>query len=200
MKTFSMLTLITLAIVQFAVPYRMILGYERTLSQGELFRFKTRPIDPTDPFQGKYVRLRYHSVTIPCDPVRIHELEQKQPIYALLEQDDAGFARFFDWSSEKPESGAYYKTRYHYTNIKWNNTTKTHTTNGIKIEISFDRFYMDEAKAPRAERLAQDATRNSTCWANVRILEGKAIIEDVFAEGISLRKLAIEKDEKMALP
>ncbi len=49
---------------------------------------------------------------------------------------------------------------------------------------------MDEAKAPRAERLAREATRSTNCWVAVRILDGKAVIEDVFAEGRSLRDLA----------
>jgi hypothetical protein len=64
----------------------------------------------------------------------------------------------------------------------------------IRIDIPFNRFYMDENKAPRPKRLAREATRNTNCWANARILNGKAGIEDVFAEGQSLRDLTTEKE------
>ena len=65
---------------------------------------------------------------------------------------------------------------------------------GVRIDIPFDRFYMDEAKAPRAERIVRNSTRSTNCWVNVRILDGKAVIEDVFAEGQSIRDLAAEKE------
>ena len=66
--------------------------------------------------------------------------------------------------------------------------------NTFRIDIPFDRYYMDEAKAPRAERLVRESTRSTTCWVNIRSLDGKAVIEDVFAEGQSLRDLAAEKE------
>jgi len=49
---------------------------------------------------------------------------------------------------------------------------------------------MDEVKAPRAERLVWEATRGTHCWAEVRVLNGKAAIEEVFVEGQSLQNLA----------
>ena len=44
------------------------------------------------------------------------------------------------------------------------------------------------------EDLARDATRTADCWAEVRILEGKAVLEDVMIEGRSIRELAAEKE------
>ena len=49
---------------------------------------------------------------------------------------------------------------------------------------------MDETKAPLAEIRAREATRNEDCWVAVRILNGRAVIEDVIAEGQSLSDLA----------
>ena len=54
---------------------------------------------------------------------------------------------------------------------------------------------MEESKAPRAEILARDAAREGDCWAEVRIYKGKAVIEDVLVNGVSLAVLAAEKDE-----
>ncbi|MDF7824674.1 GDYXXLXY domain-containing protein [Pontiellaceae bacterium B12227] len=195
MKTVYLSALTLLIITQLAIPYRMIRSHERILSEGALFRFQTRPIDPADPFQGRYVRLRYKSSSIKCKAEEIEGLRRKDPVYALVIENDAGFAELTGWSRKKPTEGTYFKTRYRYVDTTWHKESSTRTTNGIRVDISFDRFYMDEAKAPRAETLAFESTRNSNCWANVRILNGNALIEDVFAEGKSLRELAAKKDE-----
>jgi len=195
MKTIYLFTLLVLIMVQLIIPFRMIRKHERILSEGVLYKFKTRPIDPADPFQGRYVQLRYHSNVIKCDPAEIAGLERKDPVYALIGEDEQGFAELCGWSREKPTGGHYFKTRYRYTDTTWHKESKTRTTNGIRVDISFDRFYMDEAKAPLAERLARNSAQNSNCWANVRIHNGNALIEDVYAEGISLRELATKKDE-----
>lgn len=193
MKNIYLYLMGLLVCIQLAIPFRIIQGHERILRQGTAYRFLTQPIDPADPFQGRYVRLRYQSNHIDCDPQDV-DLNYREPIYAELEVDENGFAYFANWSREPPAEGDYLKTRYHGTNRRWHNDSKTWTTNGIRVDIPFNRFYMDEAKAPRAEVLARDATRSTNCWANVRILNGKALIEDVFAEGKSLRVLAAEKD------
>jgi len=195
MKKFSLITLGVLIVAQLAVPFSMIKSRENILRNGELFRFKTRPIDPADPFQGRYVRLGYENDYIPCSEDQKPDLVYKDPIYVSIETDSNGFARFTDWSRMPPVEGPFLKTRYHGRKQERNQKTKEYIYKGIRLDIPFDRFYMDEAKAPRAEVLAREATRNTDCWAEVRILDGKAVIEDVFAEGQSLRDLAAGEGE-----
>ncbi len=187
MKKLSLIVLCILIAAQLAVPFSMIRNRENILRNGELFRFKTRPIDPADPFQGRYVWLGFDNNSVPCSKEDNEDLAYKMPIYALLETGEDGFAHFTGWSLEKPEDGHYLKTRYR--GRSWNQNNKA-----FRIDLPFDRYYMDEAKAPRAEILVRESTRSTNCWANVRILEGKALIEDVFAEGQSLRDLAAEKE------
>ena len=43
---------ILVALAQLFVPAKMILDREDVLSTGTAFNFKTRPIDPTDPFRA----------------------------------------------------------------------------------------------------------------------------------------------------
>ena len=195
MKKFSLIVLGILIVVQLAVPFSMIKGRENILRNGELFRFKTRPIDPADPFQGRYVRLGYKDDYIPLSEDQEPDLMYKEPIYVSIETDADGFARFTDWSRVPPVKGPFLKTRYLGRKQEWNQKKQKHTYKGMRLDIPFDRFYMDEAKAPRAEELAREATRTSNCWANIRILAGKAVIEDVFAEGQSLRDLAAGEGE-----
>ena len=194
MKNLNLAILGILILAQIAVPFSMIQTRENVLRNGEVFRFKTQPIDPADPFQGRYVRLRFEDDFVPCSKEDKPDLNYREPIYALIETDADGFARFTEWSREPPASGHYLKTRYTGMKQNWNRDTKTRIHKGIRIDLPFDRYYMDEAKAPRAERLAREATRSTNCWASVRILDEKALIEDVFAEGQSLRDLAAEKE------
>jgi uncharacterized membrane-anchored protein len=200
MKTLSLSILIAVICAQLAVPFSMIHKKERVLQFGEPVRLLTRPIDPADPFQGRYVVLAYRHDYIPYSEDEKPDLKRKEPIYAIIENGEDGFARFTDWSRTEPASGLYLKTRYTYAKYRYNQKTRKRTYKGIRIDLPFDRFYMEEAKAPRAEKLARDASRSTNCWAVVRILNGDAVIEDVFAEGQSLRDLAAEKEGEMALP
>jgi uncharacterized membrane-anchored protein len=194
MKKLSLIALGLLIIVHLAVPMYMIRDRENTLRNGERFKFKTRPIDPADPFQGRYVLLGYKDAYIPWPEDKDPDLEYKARIYVNIEIGADGFARFTDWSLTEPDSGNYLASRYLGRDWRWNPETRSNDYKGLRIKIPFDRFYMDEAKAPRAEILARDAARTTNCWAEVRIREGKAVIEDVYAEGQSLRVLAAEKE------
>ena len=193
MKAPPIVLLGLLITAQFAVPLRMIRGREDTLRNGELFRFITRPIDPADPFQGRYVRLGFQNDYIPCTEEMEIDLHRNEVIYALIEVNEDGFAHFTSWSREKPAGGHFLKTRYTGT-WSWDQEAEKNLYKGLRLDIPFDRFYMEEAKAPRAEALARDAMRSGDCWAAVRILDGKAVIEDVFAQGERLRDLAAKKE------
>ncbi len=195
MKKQTLTLLAILICTQLAVPFTMIWSKEKILRDGELFRFKTRPIDPADPFQGRFVRLGFQNDYIPCPKDHKPELRHKEAVYLILETGSDGFAKPVDWSREKPTDGNYLKTRYAGIRSDWNRDTRKRTHQGLRFAYPFNRFYMDETKAPRAEKLAREATRSTNCWANVRILNGNAVIEDVFAEGKSLRELAAKKDE-----
>jgi uncharacterized membrane-anchored protein len=194
MKKWSLIALGLLIAAQIAVPFHMIRDRENTLRNGELFQFRTRPIDPADPFQGRYVWLAYEDDYIPGPKDQKTDLKYREPVYVVLETGPDGFAKLADWSRDRPAEGHYLRTRYTGYRSQWNRETKKSIHKGIRFDFPFDRFYMEESKAPRAEKLARDATRNTNCWANVRILDGKAVIEDVFAEGQSLRILAAEKE------
>lgn len=195
MKKLSYIILGIFIIAQLAVPFSMIRSRENILRNGELFRLKTRPIDPVDPFQGRYVRLGYEDDYIPYSQNEKPEILYKEHIYASIETGSDGFAHFTGWSRDKPTEGSFLKTRYRGRKMVWNREGEEHIYKGVQLDIPFDRFYMDEAKAPRAEILAREATRSTNCWVNVRILNGKAAIEDVFAKGQSLSELVANEGD-----
>ena len=194
MKKLSFISLGILILVQLAIPFAMIQGKEKILREGERFRFKTQPIDPADPFQGRYVRLNFEENFIPSPEERKSELHYKEPLYALIEVDQDGFAHFTGWSKHTPATGAFLQSRRLWEKYSRETDGSQRHYEGFFIKLPFDRFYMDETKAPRAENMVRDATRTTNCWAEVRILEGKAVLEDVMVGGQSIRELAAEKE------
>ena len=60
MKTIHIfLIFLAVVLVQLVVPAKMIFDKEVILKTGTIYKFKTQPIDPSDPFRGKYVTLNY---------------------------------------------------------------------------------------------------------------------------------------------
>ena len=57
-----------------------------------------------------------------------------------------------------------------------------------RLVYPFERFYLEEHKAPRAEKRYRLATRNSlqTTYAIVRIKNGTTVLEDVLIDGHSI--------------
>lgn len=190
MKKTALLILGLLALAQLLVPAAMILKHERILRQGELFRFKTAPLDPADPFQGRYVLLNFDSDSIRIASTNAPAPGRKERVYVVLGTDAEGFCELKEWSRTRPESGAFLKTTSYGIGNERNPVTEKWDVPAIRFDLPFDRFYMDEEKAPRAEALAREETRATNCWAAVRVYKGAALIEDVFIGDISLRTLA----------
>jgi uncharacterized membrane-anchored protein len=179
---------VLVALVHLYVPANMILDKEKTIREGATFRFKTAPVDPSDPFIGKYINLYFDesSFQIP----RTEEFNQGETIYVTLDADEQGFAEIVGISKERPvEREDYVEATVSYAYVD------TMTT--INILYPFDRFYMEESKALNAEKAYNAAALDSTSvtYALVNVRNGDAVIKDVLINGIPIREAArIYKD------
>jgi uncharacterized membrane-anchored protein len=199
MKKTTLLIFCLMLGAQLLIPTSMILKHERILRTGARYQFKTNPIDPADPFQGRYVWLGFRNSRILGVPENASEPRYGEKVYVRLETTPDGFCELTDWSREKPEQGDFLKLKYTYSSKHKDTATKD-----LRFNLPFNRFYMEENKAPHAEQLVRQATRiqldtettdtTTNCWANVRILNGDALIEDVLVNGESIKKLASQND------
>lgn len=57
----KIILLIVLFAIQLAIPGYMIFEQNQILTEGTAYKFKTRPIDPYDPFRGRYVTLAFEA-------------------------------------------------------------------------------------------------------------------------------------------
>lgn len=186
---YSLLTaFILVALAQIYVPIRMILDKEDVLANGTEYKFKTAPVDPVDPFRGKYVTLNYE--------VNIVEIQNEKDwmfgerIYVSLTSDNEGFAQITSVSKEKP------KDNQDYIIAKVDFVTDD-GSNKLTIFYPFNRYYMEESKALKAEQtyIQAQIDTNQITYALVRIKDGDAVLKDVLIDGISIREIVKTNQE-----
>lgn len=84
----KIILLIVLFAIQLAIPGYMIFEQNQILTEGTAYKFKTRPIDPYDPFRGRYVTLAFDANQDVIPVVEGADIESEQWVYALLDIDE----------------------------------------------------------------------------------------------------------------
>ena len=182
MKTRNILIVafIVVSIVQLAVPANMIYKYQHILSYGKQFKFKIAPVDPSDPFRGKFVSLRMEENNIKVDS--LSHWQQNEIIYLKIAANKSdGFVKIIDFSRDKPHPGGdFIQAKVDYE-----------TDNSLIIEYPFEKYYLEESKAPEAERLYFKASRDSTkgSFVTVNVIDGEAVLNDLIIRGKSIKDI-----------
>lgn len=191
MKKLILPAFILMVVAQWIVPAKMIIDSQAVLTEGELYKFKTQPIDPSDPFRGKYVVLRFDIEQVETDTLK--QFNSGQEVYAQLNKDANGFVVISDLYTETPEvlDNSILKTTVGYA---WPVEGKQR----VSLRLPFDRFYLEESKAPVAEEVYWDAQRDTTqiTYALVRVHKGKAIIENVMINDRPILEIVQEMNEQ----
>ena len=176
---------VAVALIQLAIPGKMIWDREKILETGKEFKFETAPVDPTDPFRGKYIDLQYKENSAAVETSA--DWLAGEDIYVILKTNPAGFATIDYISKEKPtEETDFVKAKVDFVP---GNRIKT-----INISYPFDRFYMEESKAYKAEQEYRESQLDTTktTYALVSIKNGDAVLKDVFIDKTSIRELVKE--------
>jgi len=166
-------------VVQLAVPLSMIIKREVTLKEGIEFRFKTAPVDPFDAFRGRYVALRVDVNQVPTQET----LSYQKNVYAALMVDEQGYAKIMSVSSQKPK------------NVPYVMATVGYQSGGlVNVHLPFDRYYMNEKSAPRAESLYREHNFNrqgqpADAYITVRVKDGFSVIDGLYLGGKKIEEL-----------
>ena len=171
------------ALAQLGVPVSMIVGHELVLARGEVFKFRTAPVDPYDAFRGRYVALSVRPTEVEVAPGV--ELREHRAAYVLLDRDKDGFARFAGASEARPKQGPYMKVE-----------VGSHLRTGVYyVIVPFDRYYMEEGEAPAAEQAYREHSRGKThdAYVTVRVLYGMAVLEELYVDGKPIREFLREQ-------
>lgn len=186
---YSLLTaFILVALAQIYVPIRMILDKEDVLANGTEYKFKTAPVDPVDPFRGKYITLNYEGNTVGIQNEKDWMFGER--IYVSLTSDNEGFAQITSVSKEKP------KDNQDYIIAKVDFVTDD-GSNKLTIFYPFNRYYMEESKALKAEQtyIQAQIDTNQITYALIRVKDGDAVLKDVLIDGISIKEIVKTNQE-----
>lgn len=188
MKTKNILIILFLivAIIQVAVPAKMIYKYENILKSGKEYRFKISPVDPNDPFRGKFISLHIDQNSFKIN--RADKWGNGEDIYVTIDSlSQNGFSRISNISKVKPDSKVdFIKAKVDYVN-SWDSTKSWNNTNGsvVYINYPFERYYLDENKAPQAEQFFRESIRDSNKlnYVAVKVIDGDAVLKDLIING-----------------
>ncbi|GLU42962.1 GDYXXLXY domain-containing protein [Allomuricauda sp. NBRC 101325] len=184
--TIALFALVVLA--QLFVPAKMIWDQEDVIRTGTEYKFKTAPVDPNDPFRGKYITLSFDHNTVEVE--KTEDWHQGDEVYAIISNGKDGFAHIDSIAKEKPlKNQDYLKAEIGFS---------TGISNKVSIDYPFDRFYMEESKAEDAEYTYWSSQRDSTkiTYALVSIKNGQAVIKDVMIDGVSIVELVKKEQDE----
>lgn len=178
-KSLVLLIFIFTVIAQLSVPASIIYKKNNTLHSGKMFRFKTKPIDPADPFVGRYVDLSFDQDTISVHNPKDYKADEI--IYLEIIQGIDSFAII------KAISSAPFNHTSNYIQAKIGSIAEQY----VYINYPFTRFYMEESKAPEAEIYANTMARDTLnfCYAEVMVLRGDAVLKDIKINNKTIKAL-----------
>ena len=181
-KKIIFILFILVAFIQLYLPAKVIYDQENLLNTGKEYKFRVAPIDPNDPFRGKYITVYFEENTIEVE--NTDDWKINETVYINLTSDQNGFAKINGFSKVKPNQANYIK-------VKVQHAVTTEKKNLI-LKYPFERFYMEESKAPRAEKMYNELSRDTSqiAFALVNVKNGEGIIKDVLINGIPIRELA----------
>lgn len=178
MKRWVWLLFALVCVAQWLVPASMLHRHETTLRNGEVYRFRTAPVDPYDAFRGRYVALAFEQSVL-TNIVAPTNLSFGAEVHAELERDEDGFARIVALHESTPERPSI-PVRFEFQ-----------SESEVRISLPFDRFYLEETRAPEAEnahRMAMMTNRIDT-FAVVRVYRHFPVLEDLVINGQSVHAL-----------
>ncbi len=186
MKSYKLLLGIVfgmLCLVQIGVVLFQIMNYEKILKEGESFYFKVLPLDPYDPFRGRYVTLRFANAT--QAPIAQGQSKENQSFgYAILEHHEK-FDSVKEITFVKPQMGNFLEVNIHENRQK-------NASSMVYFSLPFDRFYMREDVAPKAEKVLR-LRSGVEVKAKLKVLNGKGVIEELLVGEIPLSEFVLSQ-------
>ncbi|MFZ1704966.1 MAG: GDYXXLXY domain-containing protein [Saprospiraceae bacterium] len=178
-----------ICLVQWWVPFNMINYNENILANGKAYKFLSAPVDPTDPFLGKYIDLNFEEMSAEVDSSVDWKYGQK--VFVILGKDSLGFAKIISISAIEPNE------KLDFVDATINYVSRESVIK-VSVNYPFDRFYMEEFKAPEADRVYAEVSADSleTAYALVMVKEGKAVIKDVMIGETSLKDIVKKRMSK----
>lgn len=182
-KKIIIILFVIVALVQLYVPAKMIFDSENVLKKGVAYKFEAAPVDPNDPFRGKFINLRFKENSIQVADQS--EWKDNEQVYVILGKNNEGYAKIAYITKEIPKNTSDY--------VKASiDIVSDDKSNMVYVEYPFDRYYMEETKAYEAELTYNEAIRDTAIhdtYALVYVKNGEAVLQDVLIDDISIKEI-----------
>ena len=170
-------------------PVRTILRFSFPASNGVAVRFRVTAYDPYDPMRGRYVRLNLRDVS----RVRLPKIKRflgfryGQPVFAVLDINRPAIIDLVAERKEVPPGKFFLPVQYQWFNQDWDPKKKKQLKTGTHmVKLPFERFYLNERKAPETERLLQNR-KNKAELIVIIYPDGVYQVKDLVINGKSVR-------------
>lgn len=178
-------------IVQLGVLIKMIWDSENVINSGTAFQFELQPIDPNDPFRGKFMTLNFEQSEFKTDTC--HLINREQDAFVVIQNGQDGYAKIKSIDFEQPLPNEYYIKSKVYCNGFYGTATSNNTNSKIthytyRIEYPFERYFMNEKTIKTAEEKVRVALRDSTArvYGEVRIKADQSRLTSVLIDGVPI--------------
>jgi uncharacterized membrane-anchored protein len=192
--------LIALSVAQLGAAALSIVRHETTLALGTLYKIESAPVDPADPFRGRYVAIRPAiRLAGPLSPETEAVIERvglfrgrgegRGKAYVVLTTGSDGFARASAIVAEPPASGDFLEFVQTDMRVVRAAEQDRPAEFGRMIVLPFDRYYMSESAAPAAEERYREASRRNDetrAWITVRVRNGRGVVEGLYIDGVPI--------------
>ena len=119
-------------------------------------KFKVVLRDPYDPMRGRYVVLNVEPDRIPASKVQ-GDIRWRDKAYLVLERDENGFCKPVRVTKDRSSI----KDGEIFVRVKnvWQTYSQRNDKKEYNLQLPFNRFYLNEFKAPQLEKELQYVTK-----------------------------------------
>ena len=158
-------------IIGAAIPLAKVIEFEFPSTEPLELKFKAAGFDPRDPFRGRYLALMIEdSLPVKESPAGAESL------FITFTVDDAGFARPLAYHTRRPETPCALRVHNYYQ-----------LDGNVGFIYPFDRFYVNEDDAERAERLFLETPADDRVLVVKLHANGTYQVTDLLLGGISIQ-------------
>ena len=182
-KTYIYILFGVMVIAQIAASAQIVYKFEKTIASDNVYKFKTAPVDPSDPFRGKSITLDFK---IDSFKTTDDDWDGYDTAFAYFSKNENGYAVLETLSKELLTD-----SEFQYVEVEISN----YYSGKVRFSLPFDTYYMKESKAYGAETLYRDNNRNQVqqdVYAVVHIQDGVHVLTDVVINGVSIKDAVVE--------
>lgn len=173
-KSIKLILFLLIVIAQLSVPATMVIRHEYTSNKGIELKFAVIPVDPVNPYMGRYVTMQFEkTLANPTD----ESYRKGEKAWVTIRLDEHGFAHPVSLLKDMPADSI-------AVPVTINSDPATRRT--IPYEYTFEQYFMNEDKAQKVESRLRNSGRQrdaNDVYLSVYVNGGVVSVNGLFIDG-----------------